>query len=175
MTISPGFPSRCAACTACPPTPTTAGRAEITAPRGPLAWLICRVSGLPRPGSDVPVTVAFSIDGKGGEYWRRRFAGRRYASALPPAHGRHAGMLVERFFPFLFYHRLTRAPTGLRWTGRLAAARHPAAALADADDAICFESGDGDRFVFDIDVVFPLDRAGHPLSRLAVAAGRERS
>lgn len=134
----------------------TAGRGAITAPRNPLAWLLCRLAGLPRPGSEVPVTVSFHLDGRGGEYWRRSFAGRRYASAMRAGHGVDAGLLVERFWPFLFYHRLTASADGLAWQvvrWRLLGIPLPHWTLPTID---CFESGDGERFVFDIDVVFPL-------------------
>ncbi|HZT87085.1 MAG TPA: DUF4166 domain-containing protein [Stellaceae bacterium] len=134
----------------------TAGRAEVTAAGGFLPWLIRTLSGLPRPGRDVPVTVAFHIDGRGGEYWRRRFAGRRYASGFAAGAGRHEGLLLERFFPFELYHRLTPHEDGLAWRlveWRLLGLKLPAWTLPTVN---CFESGNGDRFVFDIDVVFPI-------------------
>src|SRR5262249_48386044 len=85
----------------------TAGRAEITAPSNPAAWLLSRLGGLPARGQNVPVTVAFHVAGAGREFWRRRFSGRRYASGFAAGEGAHARQLVERFFPFVFYHRLT--------------------------------------------------------------------
>ena len=135
---------------------TTEGRADIVAGKGFWPWLICKLSGLPAPGRDVPVTVAFHTDGRGREFWRRRFAGRRYQSGFAVGRGRHAGLLCERFFPFVFFHRLTATPEGLRWdlvAWRLLWLPLPRAVMPPT---ICFESGDGDRFVFDIDVEFPL-------------------
>jgi len=134
----------------------TAGRATITAPRNPFAWLLCRLAGLPLPGPDVPVTVSFHLDREGGEYWRRRFAGRRYASTMRAGSGAAAGLLVEHFRPFIYYHRLTGSPQGVAWKlvkWRLFGIPLPGWTLPDVN---CFESGDGERFVFDIDVVFPL-------------------
>ncbi len=134
----------------------TEGRAEITSPRGFLPWLICRVSGLPALGRDVPVTVAFHVDGKGGEFWRRRFAGRRYQSGFSAGTGRHAGLLCERFFPYVFFHRLTPSAAGLRWDlvrCRLLFLPLPRWLMPIA---ICFERGDGDKFTFDIDAAFPI-------------------
>jgi hypothetical protein len=134
----------------------TAGRADIVAASGPLARLICRLSGLPAPGRDVPVTVAFEIDGRGGEFWRRRFAGRRYQSGFEAGSGRRAGLLCERFFPFVFFHRLTASPQGLRWDLVAWGLLWLPLPRRLMPPTVCFESGDGDRFVFDIDVKFPL-------------------
>jgi hypothetical protein len=134
----------------------TAGHAEITAPSNPAAWLVSRLAGLPAPGRDVSVTVAFHVDGDGGEYWRRRFAGRRYASGFRAGSGIHAGLLLERFWPFNLYHRLTLGEGGLAWLlveWHLFGIKLPGWTLPTVN---CFESGDGDRFVFDIDVVFPI-------------------
>jgi Domain of unknown function (DUF4166) len=134
----------------------TEGRADIVAANGLFPWLICRLSGLPAAGRDVPVTVAFHNDGRGGEFWRRRFAGRRYASGFSVGRGRHAGLLREQFFPFVFFHRLTPSPQSLRWelvAWRLLWLPLPRRLMPLT---MCFESGDGDRFVFEIDVKFPI-------------------
>ena len=135
---------------------TTEGRADIIAPKGIMPWLICKLSGLPAPGRNIGVTVAFHIDGRGGEFWRRRFAGRRYASGFSTGTGRLAGLLCERFFPFVFFHRLTPSSEALRWdlvTWRLWFLPLPHWLMPPT---VCFERGDGDRFVFDIDVRFPI-------------------
>lgn len=135
---------------------TTEGRADIVAGKGFWPWLICKLSGLPAPGRDVPATVAFHTDGRGGEFWRRRFAGRRYQSGFEVGRGRYAGLLCERYFPFVFFHRLTASAQGLRWdlvAWRLGPLPLPRRLMPPT---VCFESGDGDRFVFDIDVKFPL-------------------
>jgi hypothetical protein len=132
----------------------TAGRADITSPRGFLPWLICKVSGLPAPGRDVPVTVDFHVDGQGAEFWRRWFAGRRYRSGFSAGAGRHAGLLCERFFPYVFFHKLTPSAEGLRWdlvAWKLLFLPLPRWLMPIA---VCFESGDRDRFVFDIDAAF---------------------
>jgi NAD(P)-dependent dehydrogenase (short-subunit alcohol dehydrogenase family) len=154
----------------------TAGRAEITAAPGLLPWLICRLAGLPRAGCDVPVSVAFHVDRSGGEYWRRRFAGRRYASGDGRGRG-HEGLLLERFFPFQLYHRLTPRPDGLTWLlveWRLLGIPLPGWTLPTVN---CFESADGERFVFDIDVRFPIvGRVIHYRGWLVpVEPARERS
>jgi hypothetical protein len=134
----------------------TEGRADIVAAKGLVPWVVCKLSGLPAPGRDVPVTVVFQVDGRGGEFWRRRFARRRYQSGFEAGRGGRAGLLVERFFPFVFFHRLTPSAQGLRWdlvAWRLGPLPMPRWLMPPT---VCFESGDGDRFVFDIDVKFPL-------------------
>jgi hypothetical protein len=134
----------------------TEGRADITAAKGFWPGLICKLSGLPAAGRGVAVTVAFHVDGRGGEFWRRRFAARRYASGFEVGGGRHAGLLCERFFPFVFFHRLTPGAEGLRWdlvAWRLLWLPLPRRLMPPT---VCFESGDGERFVFDIDVRFPI-------------------
>jgi len=134
----------------------TEGRSDIVAGKGFWPWLICLLAGFPAPGRDVPVTVAFHVNAQGGEFWRRRFAGRRYQSGFAAGAGRHAGLLAERFFPFVFFHRLTPNAQGLRWdlvAWRLGPMPLPRWLMPPT---ICFESGDGERFVFDIDVKFPL-------------------
>jgi uncharacterized protein DUF4166 len=134
----------------------TAGQADIVSPPGFLPRLVSKLSGLPAPGRDVPVTVAFHVDGSGGEFWRRRFAGRRYQSGFTVGSGRYAGLLCERFFPYAFFHKLTPAPEGLRWDlvrWKLLFLPMPRWLMPIA---VCFESGDGDRFVFDIDAAFRL-------------------
>ena len=134
----------------------TEGRADIVAAKGFLPWLICKLSGLPAPGQNIPMTVVFHTDGEGREFWRRRFAGRRYASSFSAGTGHRAGLLCERFFPFVFFHRLTPGPQGLRW--ELVAWRVLWLPLPRflMPPTICFENGDGERFVFDIDVKFPI-------------------
>jgi hypothetical protein len=134
----------------------TAGQSDIVAGRGLFAWLIARLAGMPAPGAGVPVTVAFEIDGKGGEFWRRRFARRRYQSGFAAGTGRHAGLLRERFFPFTFYHRLTPGPQGLRWDVAACSLLGVPLPRWARPHAVCFEGGDGDRFTFDIDASFPL-------------------
>jgi hypothetical protein len=134
----------------------TAGLAEVAVARGLLPWLMCRVAGLPAAGADVPVAVSFRPDGQGREYWQRQFARRRYASWMRPGTGAAAGLLVERLRPFEFRFRLSPAADGLEW--RLVAWRLLGVPLPSwtLPQIRCRETGDGRRFVFDIDVRFPL-------------------
>jgi hypothetical protein len=137
----------------------TSGLSEITASGNPLAWLIGRIAGLPRPGRDIPVTVEFLPDGQGREHWKRRFASRRYASVMVAGEGGDEGLLIERFGPFRLLFRLDPRADSLSWSlerWRLLGLPLP---RWTAPTIECLESGDGERFVFDIDVAFPV--AGH--------------
>lgn len=131
----------------------TAGRADITAARNPAAWVLCKVAGLPKPGRDVPVTVSFQPDDLGREFWERHFAGRRYASTME---AREDGLLVEHFGPFDLFFRLTPTTDGLAWS--LADWTFLGVKLPSWSRPVieCTETGEGDSFVFDIDVAFPL-------------------
>jgi len=133
-----------------------AGLAEIDVAPAPVARLLCRLAGLPKAGREVPVSVSFRIDERGGEHWERRFARRRYAGGLRAGTGANAGLLVERFGPFDLLHRLTVSREGLAWRAvrwRLLGIPLPRWTLPRID---CRESAEGERFRFDIDVSFPL-------------------
>jgi predicted DCC family thiol-disulfide oxidoreductase YuxK len=138
----------------------TAGRADVSAAKGMLASLLCRLAGLPAAGRDIPVAVAFHADGHLREFWQRRFGDRRYASTLRIGDPRAPGLLIERFGPFALEFRLE--PSGealaasLSWSlvgCRLLGFRLPRWA---GPRIACVESAEGERFLFDIDVAFPL-------------------
>lgn len=132
------------------------GRADVTVAAGAIAWLICRIAGLPRPGRDLNVSVLFTPNGNGGERWERQFADRRYASAIAAGEGQDQGNLIEHFGPFRLLFRLNPRPDGLAWSlagWRLGALPLPRWSVPRIE---CLESADGERFTFDIDVTFPL-------------------
>ncbi len=138
----------------------TVGRAKVSVAAGVLPWLVCRIAGLPSPGQDVPVDVEFHPDGPLREYWERRFGGRRYASTMRIGDQRAPGLLVEQFGPFALEFRLEPREEGsvasLGWslTGcRLLGVRLPQWVCPRIE---CIESASSERFLFDIDVAFPL-------------------
>ena len=133
-----------------------AGRADITAADGFLAWLICASAGLPRPGRDVAVSVTFEPREDGAEHWDRKFADRRYTSSIAIGTGRDSGFLIERFGPFQLRFQLTVLPEGLGWLvvgWRLVGVPLPHWSVPSIR---CLESDDSGRFAFDIDVSFPV-------------------
>jgi hypothetical protein len=135
---------------------TASGRADITTAPGLAAWLICRIAGLPQPGRDVAVTVSIRPDGRGGEHWQRRFGARRYSSTMRASENGAELLLAERLGLFELSHRLTPRTVGLRWSlvrWRLLKIPLPAWTLPTIE---CMESGEQQRFYFDIDVVFPI-------------------
>jgi hypothetical protein len=135
------------------------GLADITASSNPLAWLIRRIAGLPKAGRGVPVTVEFLPDGPGREQWKRRFASRRYSSVMAAGKGCYEGLLIERFGPFRLVFTLKPTAKGLAWKierWRLLGLPLP---RWTAPAINCLECADGARFVFEIDVAFPI--AGH--------------
>lgn len=134
------------------------GLSDITVDSGFLPWLICLLAGLPRSGRDVPVRVRFVPDGKGCEDWYRRFADRRYQSQMRVA-ASHNPLLIERFGPFTLYFRLSLRGDSIDWTlvkWRVLGVPMPRWTMPTV---ACNESGQDDRFIFDIDAIFPI--AGH--------------
>ena len=137
----------------------TAGQADITTAVNPAAWFLCWIAGLPRPGRHVPVTVAFHPDGKGREWWERHFASRRYASTMAAGTGRDEGLLIEYFGPFRLITKLTPGENGLAWSlVRWRFLRLPLPRWS-TPTIECLEGGEGNRFLFDIRVGFPI--VGH--------------
>jgi hypothetical protein len=134
----------------------TSGRAEITAADGLLARFICWFAGLPRPGSNVDVSVVFTPTKDGGEHWDRKFADLHYASALELGTGRDEGLLIEHFGLFDLRFRLRILPEGLAWSvvgWRCLRISLPRWSVPKIE---CIESAGGDRYTFDIDVTFPV-------------------
>lgn len=138
---------------------TVSGLSDIAVDPGFLPWLIAKLAGLPKSGRDVPVTVRFKPDGRGRERWYRRFADRRYNSEMRADHSHNPPLLIEQFGPFTLCFRLTPRGDSLDWTlikWRVLGVPMPGWTLPKV---ACNESGDGNRFVFDIDAAFPI--AGH--------------
>ena len=81
---------------------TVSGEATVIRGKGPLAWLTGLVMGFPKAGEGVPVTVKFTaqtLGSRGGELWRRTFAGQSFQSFQEDGRGRSEGLVVERFGP----------------------------------------------------------------------------
>ena len=134
----------------------TAGRAEITAADGFMARFICWFAGLPRPGRDVDVSVTFAPTENGGEHWDRKFADRSYTSTMKLGTGRDLGLLIEHFGLFDLRFQLSPSAQGLDWALVGWRLLHIPLPRWSVPQIKCRESGDGERYTFDIDVTFPL-------------------
>ena len=135
---------------------TVSGLADIDVAPGAIRAAICWLAGLPKPGRDVPVSVEFRPDGRGGVRWTRRFGGRGYASSFRAEQRCGGPLLIERFGPFHLEFRLEAVAGGVSWllVGVTCVGIHaPAWALPKAR---CLESSDGNRYRFDIEAEMPL-------------------
>jgi predicted DCC family thiol-disulfide oxidoreductase YuxK len=133
----------------------TIGRAEACATAGILVRLLSWFAGLPRPGKEIPLAVSFHSDGHRRQFWQRQFGDRHYASTLQVADIAPA-LLVEHFGWFKLYFWLTAEADALAWSlidWRFGGVPLPRWTKPRIE---CRESADGERFVFDIDVTFPL-------------------
>jgi hypothetical protein len=150
-----------------------AGYAQAEVGSGRLNALVRLLFGLPRPGWNIPVTVAFATDRNGIDNWKRNFAGRTYSSRLIAGTGRRAGLLVERqniltniFALSVGPDRLVLQLTGFALFGvplpRFLSPR-----------CIAFETGSAGTFTFDIVVDLPaIGRLIHYRGTLEMPDGR---
>jgi saccharopine dehydrogenase-like NADP-dependent oxidoreductase len=137
--------------------PVWSGRAEIEQGRGLIARLIGAIVGLPRGGSDIPVTVSVDREVDGSrltETWVRNFGGQRFVSVLSTE--TKAGA-TERFGPLTFNLGLAVKDGDIHFpvTGwRIGPLRLPAfvAPRSEAREYV----DDQDRFRFDVRMSLPL-------------------
>ena len=133
-----------------------AGLAEVEVAPGPIASMTCWLAGLPAPGSDVPVSVEFRPDGRGGEIWARRFGVRRCSSSFRATRLAGEDLLVERFGPFDLEFRLQAVNNGLSWLLVGVTCVGIRAPRWVVPKVRCLESADGDRYHFEIEAAMPL-------------------
>jgi hypothetical protein len=137
--------------------PVWSGRAEIEQGRGLITRLIGAIVGLPRGGSDIPVTVSVDREVDGSrltETWTRNFGGQRFVSVLSTE--TKAGA-TERFGPLTFNLGLAVRDGDIHFpvTGwRIGPLRLPAF-LAPRSEAREYVDGEG-RFRFDVRMSLPL-------------------
>jgi hypothetical protein len=133
------------------------GRANADVGRGWVTAMIRGLFGFPRPGRDMPVTIAFATDESGRDSWRRDFDGRKYSSTMEAGSGRHAGLLVERQQLFTWVFRLSVDDQG-RLILQLVASRVLGIPQPRWLAPRCFavETGAAGKFTFDITVDLPI-------------------
>jgi hypothetical protein len=132
------------------------GRANADVGPGWMPALIRAVFGFPRPGRDMPVTIAFATDASGRDSWRRDFDGRKYSSTMQAGAGRHAGLLVERQQLFTWVFRLTAEDDRLILELVSSAILGIPQPRWLAPRCFAFETGAGGKFTFDITVDLPI-------------------
>lgn len=133
------------------------GRAHADVGRGWIPAVIRTLFGFPRPGRDMPVSIAFSTDAIGRDSWRRNFDGRRYSSRMEPGTGRRAGLLVERQQLFTWIFHLS-VDAERRLILEVVAADFLGIPIPRGLTPRChaFETGADGRFTFDITVDIPV-------------------
>jgi len=133
------------------------GKANADVGRGWMPALIRALFGFPRPGRDMPVSIAFSTDASGQDSWRRDFDGRRYSSRMKPGTGRRAGLLVERQQLFTWVFRLS-VDADRRLILDVVAADVIGIPMPSMLRPRChaFETGADGKFTFDIVVDIPV-------------------
>ena len=82
-------------------TALASGAAEVTRGGSLLSRLVARIFGFPKADADIPVSVRFSRQ-EGRETWTRRFGGKTFSSEQYEGQGSNAGLVCERFGPFVF-------------------------------------------------------------------------
>jgi Domain of unknown function (DUF4166)/Saccharopine dehydrogenase NADP binding domain len=136
--------------------PVWSGRADIEQGRGLITKLIGAVVGLPKGGSDIPVTVSVDREVNGTrltEIWTRNFGGQRFFSVLSAT---EVNTATERFGPLIFDLGLVVRNGELHFpvTGwRIGPLRLPAF-LAPRSEAREFVDDEG-RFRFDVRMSLP--------------------
>jgi Domain of unknown function (DUF4166)/Saccharopine dehydrogenase NADP binding domain len=137
--------------------PVWSGRADIEQGRGLVTRLVGAIVGLPRGGSDIPVTVSVDREVAGSrltETWTRNFGGQRFSSIIST--DTKAGA-TERFGPLTFNLGLVARDSDMHFpiTGwRIGPLRLPAF-LAPRSQAREYVDDQG-RFRFDVRMSLPL-------------------
>ncbi|MCX2723799.1 DUF4166 domain-containing protein [Roseibium salinum] len=91
------------------------GTAGVSQGRSWAARLICRLTRLPRPASNVPVETSFEPL-ETGERWTRRFDGQPFQTDMLPGTRESFPCMLERLGPFLFKMRVTATAEGIDLT-----------------------------------------------------------
>ncbi len=132
-----------------------AGRATVERGRSPLARLIAAIFGFPPAAADVPVQVTFNVN-ENGEQWERNFARRRFSSLQAEGRGRSDRLLAERFGPFEFGLALVVDGDRMRLIPCRWSAFGLAMPLCFIPSGDCFETVEGGRFRFHVEICLPL-------------------
>jgi hypothetical protein len=131
------------------------GLATVERGQGVLARAVAAVVGFPPAGRDIAVKVDFALrDGR--EVWRRDFAGRTFSSTQEAGRGRFDQLMCERFGPFAFGIALVCEADRLRLVVRRWSLLGVPLPPALAPFGTAFESAEGGRFHFHVEIKAPL-------------------
>lgn len=131
------------------------GTAHVESGASVVARLACRAIGLPVARGDTPVTVRF--DGADGiETWTRSFGAHTFSSTQVAGRGREARLLCERFGSLTFAMALVVDGARLRLELRRWSAWRIPLPLWLAPRIDAYESAEGGRFRFHVDIRHPL-------------------
>lgn len=131
------------------------GLAAVERGRGPAARLVAALAGFPAAAAEVPVTVRFEASDC-GETWTRTFGAGRFASRQFAGCGRSAALLCERFGPLTFAMALVVEDARLRLVLRHWSLFGLPLPLWLSPRADAYETEDGGRFRFHVDIAHPL-------------------
>jgi hypothetical protein len=134
---------------------TATGVASVERGKGLLARLAGAIVGFPRAGDDVPVEVAFRLDG-GRELWQRNFAGQRFESTQEDGKGRSARLLCERFGALNFVMALVVEGERMQLVMRRWSLFGLSLPLALAPRIDAYECVEASRFRFHVGISHPL-------------------
>lgn len=133
----------------------TEGMATVQRGANPMARLVASLMGFPHAGRDVPVKVSFRVT-EGREKWRRDFGGRAFESFQEEGRGRFERLVVERFGPLAFAMALVVDEDRLRVIVRRWSAFGIPMPLWLAPRGEAYESAEGGRFNFHVEIAHPL-------------------
>jgi len=131
------------------------GRCEITRGKNPLSHIVAALFRFPKAGHDIRVDLTITPDAK-GEFWERRFDGKRMASHHAMGRGRWARHVTERFGPFAIHMAILEEGGNLRIETRgWSAFGMPLPKFLRPGGDVYETERDG-RFIFHVDLRAPI-------------------
>ncbi len=135
-------------------TKSVEGFATVTRGKNIFAKIIAKLFGFPKAGSNIPVRVDFSVK-NGKEYWQRTFAEKTFLSIQSQGHGRYANLICERFGLCNFGLAIVADGTKLHLIIRRWDILGIPLPLCLAPGGHSYESEDGDKFHFHVEITLP--------------------
>ncbi len=131
------------------------GRCTVRRGRSLLGQIIARITGFPKAGTDMPITVRLEPNGD-GERWSRTCSGRTFSSVQRAGRGRSQWLLRERFGLVSVDTALRLEGTHLRYSVRRWALLGIPLPLRWGPRSNALESVQDGLFKFDVEVSLPV-------------------